>query len=107
MFYGCKFTIIFRHSIHFCTKTAKTWAGTRADILYHLGFPLFISLHYYYLLRKPLPAETVALDKRGKDTGEKGIRHWVIGKKVPSCPIRAAARIYKGARPYYCERAGL
>ncbi len=44
---------------------------------------------------------------KGKDTGEKGIRHWVLGKKLPSCPIRAAALINKGGRPYYSERAGL
>ena len=37
---------------------------------------------------------------KGEDTREKGIRHWVIGKKVPSFPIRAAALINKGGRPY-------
>ena len=91
MFYGCKFTIIFRHSIHFCTKTAKTWAGTRPDILYHLGFPLFISLHYYV---------TEAPACRNGSTGQKGERHGRKGDKALGNRGKGTELPDSGGRPH-------
>ena len=54
-----------------------------------------------------MPHETGILANRGKCACKVGERHWQTGEKVPTNLIRAAARIYKGARPYKCERAGL
>ena len=60
-----------------------------------------------FFTQNTLPAETGAREKREKGTGEKGKKHWVIGNKVPFCPIRAPARNDKGGRPYNCGRAGI
>ena len=43
----------------------------------------------------------------GKNTGERGKRPWVTGKKVLGCLIRAPARNDNGGRPYHCGRTGL